>query len=308
MAEQKTVVEIGGHEVSLTRPDKVLFPADGITKKDLVDYYRRVAPLILPHLSGRPLMLERYPDGIGGPLIIQKDASKYFPAWIRTVSLKKKGGSVRHVVCDDEATLAYLANQACITPHTWLSLADKPDVPDQMVFDLDPSGATFGAVKSTARALHRILEACSVPAFLKTSGSTGLHVVVPLKRDGDFGGVRDLAHRIATQLIADAPGQRTLEVSKAKRGGRVYVDINRNAWAQNVAPAFAVRARPGAPVSVPIDWAELDRRTLRSDEWTIRTVFRRVEKAEDPWAAFRRSAVPFARAVKQVEAMGYSHR
>jgi bifunctional non-homologous end joining protein LigD len=296
------VERIGGHDVSLTRPDKVLFPEAGITKRDLVGYYRGIAPLILPFLEDRPLMMERYPDGIGKRPLIQKDASKYFPDWIATATVAKKGGSVRHVVCNDEATLAYLANQACVTPHTWLSRADALDQPDQMVFDLDPWEAGFAAVKKAARDLHGILDECGLPSFLKTTGSSGLHVVVPLKGDASFDEVRDLAYRIAQVLIAMDPATRTLEVLKAKRGGRLFVDINRNAYAQNYAPAWAVRAKPQAPVSVPLAWDELGRRTLRSDEWTIRTVHKRIEKAGDPWEGFWTSAVGYRKAVKQVEA------
>jgi bifunctional non-homologous end joining protein LigD len=302
VAEAGTSVRIGGHDVALTRPEKVLFPEAGITKRDLVGYYRGIAPLILPHLEGRPLMMERYPDGIGKRPLIQKDASKYFPDWIATVTVPKKGGSVRHVVCNDEATLAYLANQACVTPHTWLSRADQLDQPDQLVFDLDPWEAGFAAVKKAARDLHRILDTCAMPAFLKTTGSSGLHVAVPLKREATFDQVRALGYHIARALVAMDPATRTLEVLKAKRGGRLFVDINRNAYAQNYAPAWSVRAGPQAPVSVPLEWDELARRTLRSDEWTIRTLPRRIDSHGDPWKDFYRSAVSFRKATKQVEA------
>jgi bifunctional non-homologous end joining protein LigD len=170
------------------------------------------------------------------------------------------------------------------------------------VFDLDPWEAGFAAVKKAARDLHGILDECELPSFLKTTGSSGLHVVVPLKGDASFDEVRDLAYRIAQVLIAMDPATRTLEVLKAKRGGRLFVDINRNAYAQNYAPAWAVRAKPQAPVSVPLAWDELGRRTLRSDEWTIRTVHKRIEKAGDPWEGFWTSAVGYRKAVKQVEA------
>lgn len=302
MADKGTVVRIGGRDVTLSRPEKVLFPDDGYTKADLVGYYRDIAPRILPHLEDRPLMLERYPDGLGKMVLVQKAAAKYFPDWIPTVTVQKHGGTVRHVLCNDEATLAYLANQACITPHTWLSRADRIEMPDQMVFDLDPSGAEFAQVKKTARVFQRVLEELKLPAFLKTSGSSGLHITVPLKRDADFDAVRGLAHAIAAIVLEDDPGTRTFEMSKAKRGGRILLDVHRNAWAQNVAPAFSVRARPGAPVSVPIAWDELDRRSLKPNEWTIRTVFRHLDKTPDPWAAYATSAVSARKAIKDVEA------
>ena len=302
MADKGTVVRIGGRDVTLTRPEKVLFPDDGITKADLVGYYRAIAPRMLPHLEDRPLMLERYPDGLGRMVLVQKAAAKYFPDWIPTVTVRKHGGTVRHVLCNDEATLAYLANQACITPHTWLSRADRIEMPDQLIFDLDPSGADFAEVRKTARVFQRVLEELSLPAFLKTSGSSGLHIFVPLKRDATFDQVRSMAHVIAAMVVEDDPATRTFEIMKAKRGGRIFIDINRNAWAQNVAPAFAVRPKPGAPVSVPIAWDELGRRTLRSNEWTIRTVFRHLEKTDDPWEAYWTSAVSAKKAMKNLEA------
>lgn len=289
MADKGETLKIGRRDVTITRPDKVLFPEDGITKRDLVGYYRRVAKWILPHLEDRPLTLERYPDGLAGHKIIQKSAPDYYPDWIRTATMRKHGGTVKHPVCNDEATLAYLANQASITPHIWLSRADQPDVPDQMVFDLDPSTADFEPVRETAAALHEILESRGVPGFLKTSGSRGLHIVVPLERDAEYGAVHGIAHDIAKALVADSPKTRTLEFAKKDRMGRVFVDINRNAYAQTYAAAYAVRARPGAPVSFPLNWADLARKDLRPDGVTIRTIWNHID--DDPWKDFWKAAV-----------------
>jgi bifunctional non-homologous end joining protein LigD len=294
--ESREVIRIGTREVTITRPDKILFPDSGITKGDLVDYYRRIARWILPHLRGRPLSLERYPDGIEGTRIIQKAAARYYPPWIKTVTVEKVGGTVRHVLCADEATLAYLANQACITPHIWLSRTDKLDFPDQMVFDLDPSETGFEAVKATARALREILEDLQMPVYVKTSGSRGLHVVVPLKRDSDFDSVRVFARQIAEIAASRDPEHRTLNPAKAKRQGRVFVDTARNAYAQTIAPAYSVRARRGAPVSAPISWEELEDKDLRPDGENIRSIFMRLEKEEDPWANFWRNAVSLKKA------------
>jgi bifunctional non-homologous end joining protein LigD len=185
MADDRQV-SVGGRVFTLTHPDKVLFPADGYTKADLVAYYRRVADVMVPHLRGRPLMLQRLPDGIGGAGFYQKDAGDYFPEWIRRVEVSKEGGRVTHVVCDDEATLAYLAGQACITPHVWLSRADRLEYPDRLVFDLDPSGSDFAAVRATARELRELLDELGLVPFVQTTGSRGLHVVVPLDRSADF--------------------------------------------------------------------------------------------------------------------------
>ena len=235
MAERGETIRIGSYDVKITRPDKVLFPDDRITKRDLITYYRRIAPWILPQLQGRPLTLERFPDGIDKTRIIQKASSSYNPAWVKTVTVKKVGGTVRHVVCENEATLAYLANQACVTPHIWLSRSDRLDYPDQMVFDLDPSDDNFRLVKETAQSFRKILEELGLPAYLKTTGSRGLHVVVPLKRQDDFDSVRSFARRVAQAVADDDPEHRTLEQSKAKRRGRVFLDTNRNAYGQTVA-------------------------------------------------------------------------
>jgi len=301
LRERESTIRVGGQDVKITRPEKVLFPDDGITKRDLIDYYRRAASWILPHLRERPLTLERFPDGIRATRIIQKSAGRYFPGWIETVKVAKSGGSVRHVVCNDEATLVYLANLACITPHIWLSRIDQRDNPDQMVLDLDPSGTDFAPVVETAKAARKLLEQVGLPVYVKTTGSRGLHVVVPLKRQADFDAVRAFARQVAEVLVKQAPEQRTLEQRKDKRGERVFLDINRNAYAQTVAPAYAVRPRPRAPVSAPVDWGELDDKSLRPDGFTIGNIFERIEKRDDPWKDFGARAAGLTQASKKLE-------
>ncbi len=296
MTAEAARVKIGRHTMEITRPEKVLFPEDGITKGELIEYYARIAPRILPHLRNRPLTLERFPDGLHKVRIFQKQASSYFPKWIRRATVKKVGGTVTHVVCNDTATLVYLANQACVTPHIVLGRADRMDLPDQMVLDLDPQGEDFEPVRSTAQAFKALLDELGLPAYLKTTGSRGVHIVVPLQRREGFDSVRDFARDLARIVVSQAPGERTLESLKIKRGNRVFIDINRNGYAQLVAPAFAVRARPGAPVSLPVDWSELRKKDLRSDGVTIRTIFDRLDTASDPWADFWRSGVSLARA------------
>ena len=298
MAVRAELLQIGDREVEISRPEKILFPEDGITKRELADYYRRIAPWMLPHLRDRSLAMECYPDGIDRPSFFRKNAPSHFPGWIRTVTIaKKSGGAVRHVVCNDVARLVYLANQACITPHIWFSRIDKLACPDQMMFDLDPSGDTFGPVKTTAQSLKRLLDRLGLPAYLKTTGSRGLHVAVPLRRSEGFDSVRAFARELAKIVVSQEPAQRTLDQRKSRRRGRVFVDVNRNAYAQLVVPAYAVRARRGAPVSLPLDWEELEREDLRPDGVTIRTVFDRLQKVGDPWADFwqRRAALDRAR-------------
>jgi bifunctional non-homologous end joining protein LigD len=242
---QGATIRLGHEDVEITRPEKVLFPHDGITKGELVEYYRRIAPTMVPHLKGRPLSLERYPDGIGKTGFFQKKAGPYFPSWIKTVSLKKQGGTVRHVICDDAATLVYLANQAVITPHAWLSLADKPDHPDQMIFDLDPSSeGDFRTVCATAKTLRGLLKEHGLASFVKTTGSRGLHVLAPLDRKADFDAVRAFAHEVAEQLAQSDPDHLTMDIRKNKRHGRIFIDTARNAYAQTAAPAYAALQLP----------------------------------------------------------------
>lgn len=178
-------VRAGRRTLDIHRPDKAMFPADGgdreYTKGDLVDYYVAVAPFMLPHLRGRPLMLERHPDGMNGPQFMQKNVPDHYPDWIKRVEVAKEGGTVTHVVCDDTATLAYLADQACITPHRWSSRVGRLDRPDRLVFDLDPmTGDDFGTVREAAHHLGALLSELRLPSALMTTGSRGLHVVVPL--------------------------------------------------------------------------------------------------------------------------------
>jgi bifunctional non-homologous end joining protein LigD len=296
----EALVRIGRREIKITRPEKVLFPEDGITKGELIEYYARIAPKILPHLRDRPLTLERYPDGIHTKRFFQKEVSSYFPEWIRRVTVKKVGGTVNHLVCNDTATLVYIANQACITPHIFLSRIDKLDQPDQMVFDLDPQSDDFELVRSTAGAFKQLLDELELPAFLKTTGSRGLHVVIPLQRRESFDSVREFARQLAAIVVSQAPSERTLESLKVQRGNRVFIDTNRNGYAQLVAPAYAVRARQGAPVSVPIDWSELPKKTLRPNGTTIRNIFERLDKAEDSWADFWRSGVSLTKARRKL--------
>src|SRR5919199_4006036 len=195
------VVRVDRREIEISRPEKILFPEDGITKGDLIEYYARIAPRMLPHLRDRPLTLERYPNGINTKRFFQKEVSTYFPNWIRRVTVEKVGGTVTHVVCNDTATLVYIANQACVTPHIFLSRIDKLDQPDQLVFDLDPQGEDFDLVRSTALDFKDLLDELQLPAFLKTTGSRGLHVVVPLQRREDYDAVRSFGRDLAAIVV-----------------------------------------------------------------------------------------------------------
>jgi bifunctional non-homologous end joining protein LigD len=287
-------------KVEITHPDRVLFPDDGITKADLVDYYDAVAEVMLPHLKGRPLTLWRYPRGIDEQGFVQQDFAGSVPDWMGSAEVAKEGGTVVHPIADRREALAWLANQNCITPHSWLSRRDRLDEPDLIVFDLDPSTTAFAPVRAAARACADVLEDLGLASYVKTTGSRGLHVVVPLSRGADFDTVRQFARDIAGVVAADDPAHRTVEQRKDKRGDRIYLDVMRNAYAQTAVAPYAVRARRGAPVATPLEWDELSSRGLRPDRFTIRDVPKRIAEQGDPWADMRRHARSLSRPMQRL--------
>jgi bifunctional non-homologous end joining protein LigD len=274
-------VSSGHHKVEISRPDKQLFP--GITKADLVHYYENVAPTMLPHVAGRPLNLERYPDGIEGSRIMQQHASKYFPDWIARVEVPKAGGTVEHVMAQDADTLAYLANQACITFHGWLSRTDRLDRPDRMIVDLDPSENSPDEVRAAAGTFVALLRELGLRPWAMATGSRGYHVVVPLARRADYDVVREFSRDLAELAVRRQSDVFTVEQRKAKRGGRILVDVMRNAYAHTAVSPYAVRPRPGAPVATPLHLEELDDDATRPDRWTLNTVLDRLADNGDPW-------------------------
>ncbi|MFD7918071.1 non-homologous end-joining DNA ligase [Streptomyces sp. NPDC059740] len=281
---RETTLRVGRRTLDLPRPDKVLFPGDGITKEDLARHYQAVASRALPHLRGRPLMMERHPDGIDGRPLMQKNAPDYFPDWITRSTQAKEGGEVVHVVCDDAATLVYLAVQASITQHRWLSRADHPDHPDVLIVDLDPApDGDFAEVRWAARQVCTLCDDLGLPVRLMTTGSRGLHVLLPLDAKADYDTVREFAKALADTLAARHPDRLTTEPRKDARKGRLYLDVQRNAYAQTAVAPYSVRARPGAPVATPVSRDALDDPDLRPDGWTIRT-FDSYLEAEDPWS------------------------
>ena len=277
-------IVVDSRTIELSNLDKVLFPDAGLTKGDLVHYYRRISNTMLPYLRNRPLNMHRFPDGIQGEGFFQQHASDYFPPWIERVRVsRKEDGTVEHVVCQDAATLVYLANQACITPHVWLSRIDALDRPDRLVFDLDPPTSDFEPVRAAARHLRSFLEELELPAFVMTTGSRGLHVLIPLDRSEGFDAVRSFARDLATALARRHPQQLTVEQRKAQRNDRVFLDYLRNSYGQTAVAPYSVRARPGAPVATPLEWHELAHRSLGPQSYTLRNIFRRLGQKADPW-------------------------
>lgn len=288
--------------VEVSHPEKAMFPADGITKGELVDYYVRVAETMLPHVRGRPVSMQRFPGGVEGYGFFHKDIGDSYPSWVKRVKVTKRGGSLVHAVVANLDTLPYLANQNCVTPHVWLSRADRIRQPDRMVFDLDPSVDDFAAVRRAARRLGALLrDELDLEPHAMVTGSRGLHVWVALRRGPSFPDARDLAARIGTLLAARYPDELSMEFYKDKRDEKIFIDVNRNAYAQTAVPPYAVRPRPGAPVATPVRWEELSDSKLRPDKWTVRSLFRRLGSGGDPWEGMGKGAPGIAAASKQAD-------
>ena len=285
-------------DVEVSHPDRVVFPEIGLTKGELVDYYVRVADWILPHLRGRPLTMQIFPKGVGAPgSTYIKERRKHFPGWVGSASVpisdatkKKRGDELLMPIIDTADALKYVANQGMVTPHVWLSRADDPSHPDRLVFDLDPSTSDLGIVRTTALELRKVLSADGLVPFVKSTGSRGLHVTVPLDRSADIGEVRAYAEAVAADLAAAHPDALTTEFSKAARGTRLFLDVMRNGRSQTEVAAYGVRGLPTAPVAVPLEWSEV--RSFEPGKWTVTNVFRRLSRRADPWADLDGAARP----------------
>ena len=268
----------------ITHPEKVLFPDAGITKGELASYYETIAPVMLPHIIGRPITMERYHRGIGAPGFFQKDVSKGFPEWLERVEVPKHGGVVHHPIVTDTRSLLWLANQNCITPHVWTTRAPNVYQPDICVFDLDPSKEDEPDVlRNAALALRDLLKELGLPSWIKTSGSKGFHIVVPLDGKTSMGEAARFAHRVAVLLVKRHPTQLTQEFSKVDRAGRILVDTGRNGYSATFAAAYAVRAKPSAPISAPCTWEEVERGDVHPRTFTLRTMSERVQKVGELW-------------------------
>jgi len=288
-------LRVGRRVIRTSSEERVVFPRDGITKGAVIAYYHRIAPFMTPHLRNRRLTMQRFQPTIDSQPVFQKDIPGHFPEWIARVEVPKHGGAVTHVVCNNAETLVYLANQGCLTPHVGLQKIDRNEYPDQMMFDLDPPSEDFAPVRDVAFGMRELLSGLGLTPFLKTTGSRGLHLVVPLDRKQTFDEVRAIALSIAEEMARRDPDRVTTEFLKKNRDGRLFLDVNRNGTAQTAVPAFALRAKDGAPVAMPITWDELKDEAIHSQSWTIHNAAARMEAIEDPWKGM-------ARAVKSLSA------
>jgi bifunctional non-homologous end joining protein LigD len=284
-------MKINGHEIAISDRDKVFFPKVELTKGDLIDYYKDISEVILPLIKGHPLSMQRFPDGLSGEGWYMKDTPDYFPDWIERVNFpKKEGGSFDAPLVDSKAALVYLADQAVITFHSYLSRKDELNRPDKMVYDLDPPEGTqdFDAVRFAAVKLKQALTELALKAWVQTTGSKGFHVVVPLDRGWGFDKVRDFANDLSLLLVRRHPEKLTLEQRKKKRGNRIYMDTYRNSYGATSVMPYSVRARSEAPIATPLDWEEVESGADPRD-WTIKNIFRRLGQRDDPWQGMMES-------------------
>ena len=265
-----------------------MFPEDGITKGDLAAYYEAMAPVILPHLRGRPLTMERYPQGIEAKGFWQKDVSKGFPEWLQRVEVPKKDGVVHHPVITDLWSLMWVTNQNTVTHHVWASRVPDLQFPDLCVFDLDPSKDDVKSVRAAAVGLRDLLDKLGLPSWIKTTGGKGFHIVVPMDGKTSIDTVVRFANAVGTFFVSLAPDQLTQEFSKVDRRGRIYMDTGRNGFTATFAAAYTVRAKPHAPVSAPCTWEEVERGEVKPDTFTLKNMPARVAKVGDLWADLRK--------------------
>jgi bifunctional non-homologous end joining protein LigD len=284
----------------ITHPEKVLLPQDGITKGELASYYEAIAPFMLPHVRARPVTMERYPSGIDRQGFMQKNIAKGFPEWLERVEVPKAEGTVHHPLVGDTRSLLWLANQNCITLHVWTSRAPELFQPDLCVFDLDPSTNDPAVLHAATLGVRDLLAELSLPSWLKTSGSKGYHIVVRLDGTAGFEEVAGFAHGVGAVLVKRDPEHLTQEFSKADRGGRIFVDTGRNGYSATFAAPYSVRPKPGAPISAPCTWAELEGGEVGPQTFSLKTMARRVAEVGDVWSDMQKQRFSLRRPMESL--------
>ncbi len=286
----------------ISHPDKILFPEDGITKGELASYYEMIAPVMLPHLRGRPITMERYHRGITAPGFFQKDVVKGFPEWLERIEVPKKDGTVHHPIANDARSLLWLANQNSITIHVWPSRAPNLYYPDICVFDLDPSNEDEPErLRNAALMVRDVLSELGLTSWVKTSGSKGFHIAVPLDGKSDFGVVARFSHVVGRMLVERDPEHLTQEFSKVDRAGRILVDTGRNGYSATFAATYTVRAKAGAPVSAACTWDEVSSGAVGPRTFTLRMMEKRIAEVGDLWKDLLRSKRSLKSASKKLE-------
>lgn len=293
-------IKIHNRSISLSNLDKIWFPRSKITKGEIVEYYAQMAKYQIPLVKNHLLTMQRYPEGIKGEAFYQKNAGSYFPSWIKTKSVhKEEGGIVHYVVAVNEQTLVYLANQATLTIHYWMSKYTNLYAPDRIIFDLDPSVNNFTRVKAAAHLIKEICQDLKLPCFAMTTGSRGMHIYIPLKPGHTFEESTKVAYYIANQMIAEKPKEFTLEVRKEKRGTKIFIDTLRNRYNATAVVPYSVRAYEKAPVAMPLWWDEVDSK-LTAQTFTISNAYDHLKEVGNPWKTMATKAVSLKKLIKKI--------
>ena len=290
------------HIQTISHSDKLLFPEDGITKGEFAAYYEMIAPYMLPHLRNRPITMERFHRGISAPGFFQKDVVKGFPEWLKRVEVPKKDGTVHHPIANDERSLLWLANQNSITVHVWPSRTPNLYYPDICVFDLDPANEDEPQrLRNAALLVRDFLSELGLKSWIKTSGSKGFHIAVPLDRKSDFGVVARFSHVVGRVLVTRDPENLTQEFAKADRAGKILVDTGRNGYSATFAATYTVRAKRGAPISAPCTWEEVEKGAIGPRSFTLRAMEKRMTDVGDLWSDLLKTKSSLTRPIARLK-------
>ena len=300
--DKTQVRKIKGKSIKFTNLDKVYWPGAKVTKRDMLNYYFNIAPYILPYLKNRPQSLNRFPNGINGKSFYQKNMTGKVPDWVDTFPYKSEGIQKNFMLCNKEPTLLYMANLGCIEFNPWSSTIKKPDHPDFCIIDLDPDKNTFDQVIETAQVTKKILDAAKIDCYCKTSGSTGIHIYIPLGRKYTYEESKEFARVIATMVQQEVPDFTSIERQIANRGGKMYVDFLQNRPNATVACAYSLRPKPGATVSMPIHWDEL-KKGLKMSDFTIHNAVKRVEEQGDIFLPVLGKGINVKKALENLNAL-----
>ncbi len=302
--KEKEELKIGKHSVTISNRKKIFWPDEGYTKGDVIDYYDKMAEHILPYLKGRPLSLKRNPNGINDKGFYHKDAGENVPGFVNVFPIKAESNNkiIDYIVCNNKATLLYVVNLGCIEINPWNSTTKKIGYPTWMVIDIDPSEKnTFTEVVDTALATKMVLDKAGIKCYCKTSGASGLHVYVPFNNKYDFVTVKDFAQIVASFVQEQLPGTTTLERSLSKRGPRIYIDWLQNRTGQTLASVYSIRPVPGATVSAPLDWKEVDHK-LSPSHFTMKNIFQRIKKKGDLFMPILKETNSIEKALRKLKA------
>ncbi|GAB4231116.1 MAG: non-homologous end-joining DNA ligase [Chlamydiales bacterium] len=278
------------HKIDITHPEKILYPSLNLSKEKIIEFYQEISPYLLPHLKHRPIVLQRFTEGVEKEGFFQQEIPDYYPDWMKGISVERKEkGTQKMLEVHTKTALKYVVNQDGICFHTWLSQKGHLDKPDYIVYDLDPSGNDFSSVVEVAYLFKEEVEKLKGTPFVMTTGSAGLHVMIPIKVEYTFDKNRELAKKLAEKIVKKHPDKVTTNVRKDQREGKIFLDYLRNSYGQTTISPYSLRAKENAPIATPLEWEELSDSSLNSQTYTIKNILKRLSQKEDPWKQIARS-------------------